>query len=73
MTEEKTGKHTGKCYDCGKPLELYEMDMKKSTKIMVCRSCGLFHYYEKNFVGNYRLRKVTKNPETKDTSQSPNQ
>jgi len=61
MTEEKTGKHAGKCYDCGGSLELFEIDMKKFTKIMLCRSCGLFHFYKKNFVGNYRLTKVSKN------------
>ena len=63
MTEEKTGKHAGKCYDCSGPLELFEIDMKKSTKIMLCRSCGLLHFYKKNFVGNYRLTKVSKNPD----------
>jgi NMD protein affecting ribosome stability and mRNA decay len=63
MTEEKGTKHTGKCYDCGGPLELYEMDIKKSTKIMLCQSCGLFHFYQKDFIGNYRLTKVSKNAE----------
>jgi predicted nucleic-acid-binding Zn-ribbon protein len=61
MTEEKTGKHASKCYDCGGSLELFEIDMKKSTKIMLCGNCGLFHFYKKNFVGNYRLTKVSKN------------
>jgi len=63
MTEEKTRRHTGKCYDCGCPLELVEIDMKKSTKILLCHSCGLFHYYKKDFLGNYKLTKVSKNPE----------
>jgi len=63
MTEEKTRKHTGKCYDCGSSLELFEIDMKKSLKIMSCHSCGLFHYYKKDFIGNYKLIKVSKIPE----------
>jgi hypothetical protein len=63
MTEEKTRKHTGKCYDCSSALELFEKDMEKSTKIMVCHNCGLFHYYKKDFIGNYRLTKVSKTPE----------
>jgi hypothetical protein len=32
-------------------------------KIVACRNCGLFHYYKKDFVGNYKLIKVSKNPE----------
>jgi len=63
MTEGKTRRHTGNCYDCGSPLELFEIDMQKSTKIMACQNCGLFHYYKKDFLGNYRLTKVSKIPE----------
>ena len=63
MTETKKGKHTGECYDCGGPLELFEIDNKKATKIMLCQSCGLFHYYKKDFFGNYKLTKVSKNHE----------
>jgi hypothetical protein len=63
---EKETRHTGKCYDCGAALELYEMDMKKSTKIMLCQTCGLFHFYKKDFVGRYRLTKVSKNPVVKE-------
>ena len=62
MTEGKR-RHTGKCYDCSEPLELFEIDIQKSTKIMVCRSCGLFHYYKKDFIGNYKLIKASKNPD----------
>jgi len=64
MTEDKTRKHTGSCYDCSSPLELFEIDMQKSTKIMACRNCGLYHYYKKDFVGNYKLTKVSKIPES---------
>jgi hypothetical protein len=61
----KETKHTGKCYDCGGSLELYEMDLTKSTKIMLCKTCGLFHFYKKDFIGNYKLTKVSKNSEVK--------
>ena len=72
MTEGKTRRHTGNCYDCSGPLELFEIDMQKSTKIMVCRSCGLFHYYKKDFIGNYKLTKATKIPDSeKDLPKSP--
>jgi len=63
MAEEKTTKHTGVCYDCKGTLELYEMDIKKSTKIMLCQNCGMFHFYKKDLLGSYRLTKVSKNPE----------
>jgi transcription elongation factor Elf1 len=70
MTHEKGTKNIGTCYDCGSPLELYEIDMKKSTKILLCKNCGLFHFYKKNFVGNYKLIKVSKNCEIGKQSQS---
>jgi hypothetical protein len=60
---DKETKHSGKCYDCGGQLELFEMDMNKSTKIMLCQACGLYHFYKKDFIGNYKLSKVSKNPE----------
>ena len=62
MTEETARKHTGKCYDCGGPLELFEMNLKKSTKIMLCQNCGLYHFYKKDFVGTFKLTKVSKDP-----------
>jgi hypothetical protein len=62
---EKREKHAEKCYDCNGPLELYEVDMSKSTKIMFCPSCKLFHFYKKDFIGNNRLIRVSKNPETR--------
>ena len=68
MTHVKATKNTETCYDCGNPLELYEIDMKKSTKILLCKNCGLFHFYKKNFVGNYRLTKVSKNSEVGEQS-----
>jgi DNA-directed RNA polymerase subunit RPC12/RpoP len=62
MTEETAKKHTGKCYDCGGPLELFEMNLDKSTKIMLCQNCGLYHFYKKDFIGTYKLTKVSKDP-----------
>ncbi len=60
MRKEET--RAGKCYDCGGPLALYEIDLEKSTKILLCQNCGLFHFYKKDFVGKYKLMKVSKNP-----------
>jgi hypothetical protein len=54
-------RHTGKCYDCDGPLELVESDFKRNTRIMRCQSCGLFHIQKKDFIGNWKLLKVTKN------------
>jgi NMD protein affecting ribosome stability and mRNA decay len=62
MTEETSKRHTGKCYDCGGPVELFEMNLGKSTKIMLCKNCGLYHFYKKDFIGSYKLTKVSKNP-----------
>jgi len=62
MAKEEAKKHAGKCYDCGGSLGLFEIDMNKSTKIMLCQSCGLFHFYKKDFIGSYRLTKVSRNP-----------
>jgi transcription elongation factor Elf1 len=61
MTKDKGTKQEGKCYNCGSPLELCEIDLKKSTKVLVCRDCGLFHFYKKDFIGTYKLTKVSKN------------
>jgi len=52
--------HTGKCQNCGYALELYEMDVKRSTKVMKCERCGLLHFYKKDIVGKWRLQRATK-------------
>lgn len=52
--------HTGKCQNCGYALELYEMDVKKSVKVMRCERCGLLHYYKKDIVGKWRLQRAAK-------------
>lgn len=64
MSQGVQKKHTGKCFDCGGPLELIEFDIQKNTRIMKCRSCGLFHFHKKDFLGNWKLLKVTKNLST---------
>lgn len=59
--EEVSGKrHTGKCFDCGGTLELFELDLRGVNKIMQCRDCGLYHIYRKDFLGRYKLVKVSK-------------
>jgi|YelNatPaOPRAMG01_1025707.scaffolds.fasta_scaffold76919_4 hypothetical protein len=60
MVEENMKKHTGKCFDCGGPLELIEFNIQKGTKIMKCQECNLLHFYRKDFFGGWKLLKVTK-------------
>jgi uncharacterized Zn finger protein len=61
MIGEKERRHTGKCYDCDGSLELVEFDIKKGTRIMRCQNCGLFHFYKKDFLGSWKLLKVSMN------------
>ncbi len=58
-----TGKprlHSGKCQNCGYALELYEIDVKKSSKVMRCERCGMNHFYKKDIIGKWRLFKAAK-------------
>ncbi len=48
------------CTNCNYPLEIYEIDFKKSRKILKCQRCGLYHYYKKDIVGKWRLQKAVK-------------
>lgn len=50
----------GKCKSCGGPMEIHELDFKKSTKIMKCTRCGMLHVYKKDIIGKYRLLKAQK-------------
>jgi len=50
----------GKCQNCSSPLELYELDFRRSTKIMRCLRCGTLHLYKKNIVGKWILQKAQK-------------
>jgi hypothetical protein len=52
--------HRGKCKSCGSPLELYELDFRRSTKIMKCDRCGMLHVYKKDIIGKWRLLKAQK-------------
>lgn len=49
-----------RCTSCEYPLEIYEIDFKKSRKILRCQRCGLYHYYKKDLVGKWRLQKAVK-------------
>ena len=62
MFSDEKKKKEDACYNCGGKLEVIEADLKKGTKIMKCQACGLFHFYSKGLVGNWQLRKVTKDP-----------
>lgn len=56
---------TNRCKNCSYPLEVYEIDFKKNRKILKCQRCGLYHYYKKDFVGKWKLRKAVKPELTK--------
>ena len=59
MMEQKK-KHTGKCVDCGGPLELVELNIQKGTRILRCQKCGLLHNYKKDIFGGWKLLKANK-------------
>ena len=50
----------GKCKSCGSPMELYELDFRRSTKVMKCARCGMLHVYKKDIIGKWRLLKAQK-------------
>lgn len=60
LFESQPKRHVGKCQNCGYNLELYEIDVRKSMKVMKCERCGLLHYYKKDIVGKWRLQKAVK-------------
>jgi uncharacterized Zn finger protein len=51
IDEEVKKRQKGKCVDCSGPLELYELNVRKGTKVLRCQKCGLFHHYKKNILG----------------------
>ncbi len=58
---KKTKKHVvRKCVQCGSILELYEIDFEKRRKILMCKKCGLFHFYKRTFFGKWKLVKAGK-------------
>jgi len=42
---QENEKHKGKCEGCNGPLELYEVDYEKKTRILICKRCDLLHFY----------------------------
>lgn len=60
LVNTKPQMHIGKCQSCGYTLELYEIDIRKCTRIMKCERCGLMHIYKKDILGKWRLQKATK-------------
>ncbi len=50
----------GKCKCCGSALELYELDFRRSSKVMKCTRCGMLHMYKKDIIGKWRLLKAQK-------------
>lgn len=50
----------GKCKACGSSLELYELDFRRSTRVMKCLQCGMLHVYKKDIIGKWRLLKAQK-------------
>jgi predicted RNA-binding Zn-ribbon protein involved in translation (DUF1610 family) len=51
----------GKCQSCGSsPMELYELDLRRSSKVMKCPRCGMLHVYKKDIIGKWRLLKAQK-------------
>jgi predicted nucleic-acid-binding Zn-ribbon protein len=57
--------HSGKCKNCGYILELYEIDVRKSSKIMKCERCGMLHFYKKDILGKWRLQRAAKSELTR--------
>lgn len=50
----------GRCRSCGSPLELYELDFRRSSKVMKCVRCGMLHVYKKDIIGKWKLQKAQK-------------
>lgn len=48
------------CYECKGQLELFELDMRNKTRILKCKDCGLYHFYKKDMLANWRLTKVSR-------------
>jgi len=55
-------KKNNNCYDCGESLELFEMDMRKETKVMKCKGCGMYYFYKKELLSGWKILKITKDP-----------
>jgi predicted nucleic-acid-binding Zn-ribbon protein len=60
LLSSKQKLHTGKCQNCGYTLELYEIEIKKSRRVMRCERCGMLHFYKKDILGRWSLYKASK-------------
>jgi DNA-directed RNA polymerase subunit RPC12/RpoP len=60
MNEKPKKAYMGRCIDCGSLLELYEIDFDRNKRILQCTQCGLYHFYEKDFLGRWKLVKASK-------------
>jgi hypothetical protein len=60
LPSEEQRKHTGVCNNCGKPLELYSLDLKMGRRVLQCLWCGQWHFqrYEKKS-GKWKLMKTS--------------
>ena len=58
MSGENEKKYSGSCIDCKSPLDLFEVDFEKGRRIMHCTNCSLYHFYKKDFFGNWKLKKT---------------
>jgi hypothetical protein len=58
MSGETERAYGGKCIDCASRLVLYEVDFECGRRIMQCTRCGLYHFYKKDFFGNWKLVKA---------------
>jgi len=61
MIGDQKKRHTGECLDCGGPLELVELDIKKGRRVLQCQRCGLLHFYKKAIFGGWKFFRATKN------------
>ena len=50
----------GKCVDCHGSLDLYEVDFKNKTRVLLCKRCAMLHLYKKSFLGGWKLVKARK-------------
>lgn len=60
LLDSRPKTHTGKCKNCGSNLELYEIDFKKQMRVLRCQRCGLFHFYQKDIIGRWKLLKAAR-------------
>lgn len=49
-----------KCVGCQASLELYEIEFDKNRRTLQCTTCGLYHFYKKNFLGKWKLLKASR-------------